>query len=277
MEKLKIAWSGIHTGEEPPLIPAGGIFFTGCNLHCIFCQNYQISQENLGKFYSIEELVNIMLDLQTQGAVNIDLVTPTIWWKQIKPAIILARERELTLPIVWNSNGFDDLEILKEMKDLVDIYLPDFKYSDDEMAYKYSGIKNYVETVKLAIKEMLDQVVPPQRDPDSHRETLLIENNIAKKGIVVRHMVLPNNLANSFGVLQMLSEIDKKIHISLMNQYFPMHKAGEYPEINRIVSEEEFNQVYEYLQELGFTNGWAQGEKSQQFLIPDFRKEEPFN
>ncbi|HBU06851.1 MAG TPA: radical SAM protein [Candidatus Magasanikbacteria bacterium] len=296
---VKVAWFGLHTGEEPPLVGvdnkiieiadnekkcgrvklaslttrhqpitsfgAGGIFFTGCNLRCVFCQNYQIFQENLGGLYSTEELANIMLDLQKQGAVNIDLVTPTIWWKEIKPAIILARERGLTLPIVWNSNGFDSVEILREMKGLVDIYLPDFKYSDDEIALKYSGIKNYVETAKLAVREMLDQV-----------SYLQIENGIAKRGLIVRHMVLPNNLANSFGVLQMLSEIDISIHISLMNQYFPMHHASEYPEINRIVSEEEFNQVYEYLQELGFTNGWVQGEKSQKNLIPDFRKKEPF-
>ncbi|MFZ2189236.1 MAG: radical SAM protein [Candidatus Magasanikiibacteriota bacterium] len=288
---VKVAWFGIHTGEEPPLIPAGGIFFTGCNLRCVFCQNYQISQENLGKFYSIEELANIMLDLQTQGAVNIDLVTPTIWWKQIKPAIILARERGLTLSIVWNSNGFDSLEILQEMKGLVDIYLPDFKYSDDEIAFKYSGIKNYVETTKLAIKEMLDQVNYLQIEngiatrPARHASQPRLSQpgtgeqvaGVAGRGLIVRHMVLPNNLANSFGVLQMLSEIDNKIHVSLMNQYFPMHHANEYPEINRIVSDVEFNQVYDYLQELGFTNGWVQGEKSQQFLIPDFRKEEPFN
>lgn len=263
---VKIAWQGIHDGEEPPLIPAGGVFFTGCNLHCVFCQNYQISQENLGSFYSIEELANIMLDLQKQGAVNIDLVTPTIWWKQIKPAIILARARGLILPIVWNSNGYDSLEILREMNGLIDIYLPDFKYSDNEIAFKYSGIKNYIEVVSSAIKEMLRQV-----------GYLKIENGIAKKGLVTRHMVLPNNLANSFGVLQKLAEIDSKVHVSLMNQYYPMYKAEKFPEVNRIVSEEEFNQVYEYLQELGFKNGWVQGENSQQILIPDFRKEEPFD
>lgn len=263
---VKIAWRGIHNGEEPPLVPAGGIFFTGCNLCCVFCQNYQISQENLGKFYNIEELANIMLDLQKQGAVNIDLVTPTIWWKEIKPAIIMARERGLSIPIVWNSNGYDDLKILQEMNGLIDIYLPDFKYGDDEIAFKYSSVGNYVQTAKIAIKEMLRQV-----------NYLQIENGLAKRGLVVRHMVLPNNLANSFGVLQILSEIDKNIHISLMNQYFPMHKAEQYPEVNRIVSDEEFSQVYEYLQELGFSNGWVQGEKSQQNLIPDFRKDKPFD
>lgn len=273
-KKIKIAWWGKHTGEEPPLVEsastslstpnkfgAGGIFFSGCNLHCAFCQNYQISQGNLGKFYSIEELAEMMLNLQSDGAVNIDLVTPIIWYKQIKTAIILAHERGLTIPIVWNSNGYESVEIIKEMAGLIDIYLPDFKYSDDELALKYSGIKNYFEIALSAIKEMYDQV----------------GNFDGKRGLIIRHMVLPNNLANSFGVLQKIAEIDKNIHVSLMNQYFPMHEADKFPELMRIVSEEEFNQVYDYLQELGFENGWVQGEKSQENLIPDFTKEKPFN
>lgn len=265
MNKIKIAWFGKHIGEEPPLVPAGGIFFSGCNLHCIFCQNYQISQENLGKFYSIEELANIMLQLQNNGAVNIDLVTPTIWYRQIKEAIILARERGLNVPIVWNSNGYESVEIIKEMAGLVDIYLPDFKYSDDDLAYKYSGIKNYTNTALGAIKEMHNQV-----------GNLQIKNGIAKKGLIVRHMVLPNNLANSFGVLQKMAEIDNSIHISLMNQYFPMHNANKFSELTRTVSGDEFDQVYNYLQELEFTNGWIQEEKSQDNLIPDFNRDQPF-
>ena len=268
-KKIKIAWWGKHTGEEPPLVGAGsdalvgagGIFFSGCNLHCAFCQNYQISQENLGKFYSIEELVDIMLQLQNDGAVNIDLVTPTIWYQQIKEAIILAHERGLNIPIVWNSNGYESVEIVKEMAGLVDIYLPDFKYSDDDIAYKYSGIKNYSTTAFQAIKEMYYQV----------------GNFDGKRGLIIRHMVLPNNLANSFGVLQKIAEIDNKIYVSLMNQYFPMHKANNFSELMRVVSDDEFEQVYDYLQELGFTNGWVQGEKSQENLLPDFTKSKPFD
>lgn len=265
MNNIKIAWYGKHLGEEPPLSPAGGIFFTGCNLHCVFCQNFQISQQNLGKFYSTEELANIMLELQNEGAVNIDLVTPTIWYRQIKEAIVIAKSRGLKIPIVWNSNGYENQEILKEMEGLVDIYLPDFKYSDDDLAFRYSGIKNYTKTAELAIKEMLRQV-----------NNLKIENSIATKGIIIRHMVLPNNLANSFGVLQKLAEIDTNLYVSLMNQYFPMHNAKNFSELTRVVSNEEFNQVYEYLQELGFKNGWVQGEKSQENLIPDFTKINPF-
>jgi len=260
MNKVKLAWYGKHLGEEPPLVPAGGIFFSGCNLHCVFCQNYQISQENLGKFYSVEELADIVLQLQKDSAVNIDLVTPTIWYKQIKQALIIAKSRGLVIPIVWNSNGYEDIKILKEMEGLVDIYLPDFKYSDDDLALKYSGVKNYTEVALNAVKEMLRQVGN-------------FKNN---RGVIVRHMVLPNNLANSFGVLQKLAEIDLDLYISLMNQYFPMHNAKDFPELTHTVSEKEFKQVYEYLQELGFHNGWVQGEKSQNNLIPDFRKVEPF-
>jgi len=265
MNQVKIAWYGLHEGEEPPLTPAGGIFFSGCNLHCVFCQNYQISQENLGKLYSIEELTNIMMELQNQGANNIDLVTPTIWHKQIKEAILSAKEKGLKIPIVWNSNAYEDKEIIKSMDGLIDIYLPDFKYSDDELAFKYSGIKNYFETATKAIEEMLRQV--------GH---LQIINNKATRGIIIRHLVLPNNLENSFGVLKKLFEIDLDIYISLMNQYLPMYKANNFPELTKIVTKEEFEKVYNYLLDLGFENGWLQGEKSQENLVPDFTKIEPF-
>ena len=265
MDQVKIAWYGLHKGEEPPLSPAGGIFFSGCNLHCVFCQNYQISQENLGRFYSIEELANIMLELQNQGANNIDLVTPTIWHKQIKKAIISAKEKGLQIPIVWNSNAYEDIEIIKSMTGLIDIYLPDFKYSDNALAKKYSGIKNYFITAKEAIKEMFNQV-----------GYLQIKNNIAKKGLIVRHLVLPNNLENSFGVLKTLSEINSQIHLSLMNQYFPLYKVTDFPELNKTVTRQDFAKVYDFLLDLGFENGWIQGEKSQKNLIPDFTKLKPF-
>jgi len=267
---VKIAWWGKHFGEEPPLIGsseqgAGGIFFTGCYLRCVFCQNYQISQENFGKEYSVVELAQIMLDLQGQGAINIDLVTPTIWWKQIKESILLARSKGLTLPIVWNSNGYESLEILKEMVGLIDIYLPDFKYSNDELGFKYSGIKNYSSVADKAIREMYHQVGLFQE-----------EKGIGKRGLIVRHMVLPGALENSCGVLEILRKIDSQIHIALMNQYYPLYNAKKYPEINCIVTEKEFDEVYNKLLDLGFVNGWVQGEKSQEVFVPDFNKANPF-
>lgn len=266
-QKVKIAWYGKHFGEEPPLVGdesrgAGGVFFSGCNLRCAFCQNYQISQEGVGSEYSVEDLSKIVLDLQAQGAINIDLVTPTIWWKQIKEAILLARRQGLKIPIVWNSNAYENADILKEMRGLVDIYLPDFKYADDELAFKYSGIRKYSEVANKALAEMLSQV--GNFNPDKNR------------GVIVRHLILPGNLENSFAVLKNLSKINKNIFISLMSQYFPVHRANEFPEINRPLTDKEFDLVYDKLLDLGFQNGWIQDKDSQQLLIPDFTKSNPF-
>lgn len=270
MDKIKIAWRGKHFGEEPPLVGgkkqgAGGIFFSGCNLHCVFCQNYQISQEGLGREYSVEELVEIILRLQENGAVNIDLVTPTIWWKTIKAALVIAKQKGLEIPIVWNSNGYEAVEILKQMEGLVDIYLPDFKYADNELAHKYSGIKNYSQAAEAAIKEM-------------HRQAGLFkeENGTGKSGLIVRHMVLPGAVESSKKVLDIIASIDNKIHIALMNQYNSMFHANRYPEINRTLNKDEFDDVYDHLLDLGFVNGWVQGEGSQKMLVPDFRQENPF-
>ncbi|MCU0679966.1 MAG: radical SAM protein [Planctomycetes bacterium] len=264
--KVKIAWFGKHLGEEPPLIPAGGIFFTGCNLRCVFCQNYQISQQNLGQFYTIEELAEIMLKLQNIGANNIDLVSPTIWYKQIKEAICLARKNGLAIPIIWNSNAYENLEVLKEVEGLIDIYLPDFKYSNNELGLKYSKINNYSLVAEKAIKEMWRQV-----------GNLRIRNGKAYNGLIIRHLVLPNNIENSFGVLDKIAKINLDIHVSLMNQYSPLYKANEFPEINRELNREEFFKVYDYYKKLGLGNGWIQEEKSQNNLVPDFKKDNPFN
>jgi len=267
---VNISWFGKHFGEEPPLVGkrgAGTIFFTGCNLRCLYCQNYQISHGLVkGKDYNLTELANIMLDLQRQGALNIDLVTPTVWFKQIKEAHLLAKERGLVIPIVWNSNGYDDLKILKEVEGLVDIYLPDFKYGDSELAFKYSGVRNYVEIAKESIKEMLRQVGNLEMNQDGS----------AKKGVIVRHLILPNNLENSFRVLDIIKEIDKNIHINLMSQYEPVYKAKDFPEINRPITKKEFEKVFDYLTGLGLENGWVQEIESHNDLLPDFNKENPF-
>ena len=266
-ETVKIAWWGKHFGEEPPLVGdksqgAGGIFFSGCNLKCAYCQNYQISQGGLGKEYSVEQLAAIMLELEKMNAANIDLVTPTIWWRQIKQAIVIARAKGLKLPIVWNSNAYEALPILKAMDGLVDVYLPDFKYADSELGYKYSGIRNYPQVALAAIREMLRQ-----------------NNNFSPntgKGVIVRHLVLPGNINNSVMALDMLAGIDKNLHISLMSQYYPVHKAGLFDELNARVSADDFEIVYDHLLELGFTNGWVQDESSADYFKPDFTKSDPF-
>ncbi|MFH0854732.1 MAG: radical SAM protein [bacterium] len=271
IEKIKIAWFGKHFGEEPPLAGddsqgSGAIFFSGCNLRCVFCQNFQISQEMLGKDYTVEELAEIMIKLQAQGAININLVTSTIWRQQIKAALIIAKGKGLNIPIMWNSNGYDDIKILKEMNGLIDIYLPDFKYGIDEVGLKYSGVKNYTIAAISAIQEMLAQVGNLKID----------ENKIAKKGLIVRHLILPNNIDNSISALKLLADIDKNIFISLMRQYFPLHKALEYPEIMRKINEEEFKKVYDAFLNIGFSNGWIQEDECENALIPDFTKQNPF-
>jgi putative pyruvate formate lyase activating enzyme len=267
---VKLAWWGKHFGEEPPLVGhadqgAGTLFFTGCNLRCVFCQNYQISQENLGADYSVEQLADIMLSLQKENAVNIDLVSPTIWWEQIRAAIILAREKGLTIPTVWNSNGYEKIEIIKAMDGLIDIYLPDLKYSNDDIALKYSGIKNYVETAGIAIREMLRQV--------GHLK--IKEEGIATHGLLVRHLILPNNLENSFGVIDHLAQIDKDIQVSLMKQFSPMFHAANLPEINCLVDENDAEQIFNYLIAMDM-HGWVQEDDCHEIFIPDFRKLNPF-
>lgn len=267
---IRIAWWGLHLGEEPPLVGqkgAGTIFFTGCNLRCVYCQNYQISQQGVGRDYSLEDLVKIMLQLQDQGASNIDLVTPTIWFELIRTAIIEAKEKGLNIPILWNSNAYEGVEMLKKLEGLVDIYLPDFKYGDDELGFKYSGVKNYTEKATAAVQEMLRQV----------GYLKLSQKNIAQEGVLVRHLILPNNIENSFQVLARLKEIDGDIWISLMAQYEPTHRAENFPEINRNITSEEFTAVLNYFKKLGFHNGWVQEIGSGDFLLPDFTQKNPFD
>jgi len=284
---VRIAWWGLHFGEEPPFVGnkgAGTIFFTGCNLQCVYCQNYQISQQGIGKNYNLEELVGIMLKLQEMGALNVDLVSPTIWSDQIKESIIEAKRQGLHIPIIWNSNAYEDVSMLKKLDGLVDIYLPDFKYGNNELGFKYSGIKNYVEKAKTAIKEMLRQV----------GNLKLSKDEIAQKGVLVRHLILPNNIENSLKVLEYLKEIDNNLYISLMSQYEPINKAKDFPEIrtcslrsrtlflalleiNRNITKEEFKRVFDYFKELGFENGWVQEMGSNAILMPDFTKDNPFN
>ncbi|MDD4900525.1 MAG: 4Fe-4S cluster-binding domain-containing protein [Patescibacteria group bacterium] len=266
---VKIAWYGKHFGEEPPLVGdqgAGTIFFTGCNLRCVYCQNYQISQQGLGKKFSIKELADIMLTLAREGAVNIDLVSPTIWAKEIKQAIVMAQEQGLKLPIIWNSNAYESLDVIESMKGLVDIYLPDFKYGSDSLAFKYSGVKDYLVKAKAAVGAMLLQVGHLQLD----------KNKIAIKGLMVRHLVLPNNAENSFMALNCLKEINQDIRVNLMSQYAPVFKAKNFPELRRNVAPEEYEKVFHYMLKLGLDQGWAQAPGSHSVFLPDFTKENPF-
>jgi len=270
-ELIKIGWWGKHFGEEPVLVGtkkqgAGAIFFTGCNLRCVFCQNYQISQQGFfKKKVSSDGLAELMILLQKNGAANIDLVTPTIWFPRIREAILGARKKGLSIPIIWNSNGCESVRLLEKMEGLVDIYLPDFKYGDDGVAFKYSGVKNYVKIAENAIKEMLRQT-----------GNLITKRGIARKGIIVRHLVLPGNIENSFKVLEKLARIDNKIHLSLMNQYIPLFGAKSILKINQPLPEKDFRKVFNFALGLGFRNGWIQAKECKRKLTPDFKMKDPF-
>ncbi len=245
--KLKIAHFGKHFGEEPPISGTNGsgtIFFSGCNLHCQFCQNYQISQEWLGNECTVDGLAEIMLSLQKEQAHNVNLVTPTLWIDFIKDAIIIAKEKGLAIPIVYNTNSYERPNDLEKLKGLVDIYLPDFKYSDNVLAEKYSKVKNYKEIATRNILEMIRQ------QPEN-----IFEKDIMKRGVIIRHLILPNNTENTKEALKTIRNFSKNIIISLMTQYEPLYKAKDYPEINRNINFQEYEEILGLLNELDFENG----------------------
>ena len=262
---IKLAMASIHNFEEPCISGENGsgtVFFSNCNLNCVFCQNYKISQQGLGREISIEELAEIFLDEQNKNAENINLVTPTMYVYHIIEAIKIARNKGLKIPIVYNSNGYENVETIKKLKGYIDIYLPDLKYYYDDLAFKYSGIKNYFENATSAIKEMYNQVGSPVLD----------ENGMMKKGLIIRHLVLPNNLQNSKDVLKWINDnIDKNVFVSVMAQYFPTNRAKEFPEINRKLTKEEYEEIENYLYSLDLDNGYIQelGEHEEEY-VPDF-------
>ncbi|MEW5693702.1 MAG: radical SAM protein [Candidatus Hydrogenedentota bacterium] len=269
--ELKIAKWLLHFGEEPPISGnngSGTIFFSCCSLQCVFCQNYQISQERMGELYSIEEFVNIIFSLQNKGCHNINLVSPTHFTPLIKQGIIKAKNNGLKIPVVYNTNGFDSRENINMLEGIVDIYLPDFKYFNDGFALKYSYAKNYRKTAEKSILEMYRQVGHLQLDPDK----------IAYKGILIRHLVLPDYISGTFEILKWIKDkLSKKTYISIMSQYNPVYKAKKYPEINRTITRDEYEKVIEFAAHLGFSNCFIQDYDSPDYYLPDFSKENPFN
>lgn len=265
-DKVKIALVSLHNFEEPCISGENGsgtVFFSNCNLNCVFCQNYEISQWGNGKEITIQELADIFISQQNSKAENINLVTPTMYVYQIIEAIKIAREKGLNIPIVYNSNGYENVETLKKLNGYIDIYLPDLKYSNNEIAYKYSNIKNYFENATSAIKEMYNQVGKPVLD----------ENGMMKKGLIIRHLVLPNEIQNSKDVLKWINDnMDNEIFVSVMAQYFPTHRAKEFPEINRKLTIEEYNEIEQYLYSLNLDNGYIQelGTHEEEY-VPNFK------
>ena len=261
-DKIKIALYSIHNFEEPCISGekgSGTIFFSNCNMNCVFCQNYEISQLGRGKEITIEELANVMIKQQERNVQNINLVTPTSYALHIVEAIKIARKKGLEIPIVYNTNGYESVETLKLLEGYVDIYLPDLKYYYDDLAKKYSKVDNYFEIATKAIQEMYRQVGTPVLD----------ENGVMKKGLMIRHLILPNEVQNSKKVLKWIKEnIDSNVYVSIMAQYFPTYKAKEIPEIARKITQEEYEKVENYLYDLDLENGYIQelGEHEEEYV-----------
>ena len=263
-ENLRVALVSLHEWEEPCLVGergAGTIFFSRCNLRCVYCQNFSISQENFGEDISIERLAEIFIEQQKRGAANIELVTPTHYTDKICTAIDLAKKRGLSLPIVWNSNAYENLETLELLRGRVDIFLPDLKYFDDEPAKNFSSAPNYFSIASAAIKKMFELVGSAKFDGDK-----------MIRGVIVRHLVLPNHRRDAMKIIDWLHEtFGDEIFISLMNQYTPLYRAAAFKKISRTLTTFEYDSVVEHAAELGIKNCFVQiGKTADENFIPKF-------
>ena len=264
-DKLKIALASLHMFEEPCISGTNGsgtVFFSNCNLNCVYCQNYEISQLGKGKEISIEHLAEIFLNQQEKKAHNINLVTPTMYVYQIIEAIKIAKSKGLNIPIIYNSNGYENIETIKLLNGYIDVYLPDLKYYSNEMSKKYSKIDNYFETATRAIKEMYNQLGKAKFD----------ENGLIKRGVIIRHLVLPNHIQNSKNILKWISEnMPSDVYVSVMSQYFPTYKSKNDDLINRKLTKKEYKEVFNYLYSLDLKNGYIQdlGSHEEEY-VPDF-------
>jgi len=270
---IQVAHMGLHFGEEPPISGtkgSGTIFLEGCNLRCVFCQNFQISQEfkpGQGHVFPPEDLATEMLSLQKMGAHNINFVSPSHMIFQIADAIVLAKQKGLHIPVVYNSNGYDSPEALKKIRGLVDIYMPDVKYMDDATGWRFSKVREYAKVVPGVLKEMFDQVGELEMDWDG----------IALKGLLVRHLVLPGFLDNSKKCMDLVADISPDIFVSLLSQYSPQYKACNYPEINRTLTKREYDRIQDYVISLGMENVFVQELQSRNQFLPDFNLHNPFD
>jgi len=252
-----------HLWEEPPIsgnCGSGTIFFSGCQLRCAYCQNFEISHGAKGLSVDCETLVKLMLYLEKEGAHNINLVTPSHFAKAL-PEVLEKAKRKLKIPIVYNCGGYETLEDLKRLDGLVDIYLPDFKYASDTLAERYSRVKNYKETAILALKEMRRQ-----------QKSDVMAGGLMKKGVIVRHLVLPSHVENSLAVLDEIAKIDRTLYVGLMAQYFPTASVMDtFPELNRRITKREYKEVLDYFFKVGLTNGFTQSLKSAvKDYVPSF-------
>lgn len=246
-----VASYNIHMGEEPSISGTSGsgtIFFANCNLRCVYCQNYPISQLSNGNEVEVEQLAWMMRSLKDKGCHNINLVTPSHLVPQIIKAVALAAEGGLDIPIVYNTSGYDSIDSLKLLEGIVDMYLPDMRYADKEYSLRYSGVANYPAVNRTAMKEMYRQV-----------GNLVMEDGIAKRGLIIRHLILPNNISGTDEVMQFISdELSKEAYISLMDQYFPAYRASKIPELARKITKDEYDKAFKRMIEHGIENGWVQ-------------------
>lgn len=260
------ARAALHMWEEPCISGergSGTVFFSGCPLRCVYCQNYQIAKAEVGKEISVMRLAEIFLELQEKKhAENINLVTPTHYTLEIVEAIQQAKRQGLTIPIVYNCSGYEKVETLKKLDGIVDIYLTDFKYVDNRLAARYSKAPDYPEIAKAALAEMVRQVGEPEFD----------QRDMMTKGVIVRHLLLPNVLENGKQVVRYLYETyGDQVFFSLMNQYTPLPQVEAYPEIYRKVTEEEYDELVDYAIEIGVERGFIQeGETAEESFIPAF-------
>ena len=258
-----------HFGEEPVLSGtrgAGNIFFGNCNLKCIYCQNFEISQNPKSekhKEVTHNRLAEIMIELQNKGCHNFGLVSPTHFSATILKSIYIAAQRGLNLPIIYNTNGYDSVEMLKLYDGVIDIYLPDFKYGNSEYAKTYSLVDNYFEKAKEAVKEMFRQV----------GDELVYDGDVVARGLIIRHLILPNDLSDSEKVFKFIAEeLSSKVHISLMSQYYPTNKAYKDILIDRALRNSEYEKAVRLLEKYGLHNGWVQEMESAESYRPSFNE-----
>ncbi len=251
-DRVEVYAAHLHFGEEPPISGTGGsgtIFFSHCNMRCVYCQNYKLSQLSHGKEMEIEDLARLMLSLQRQKAHNINFVTPTHFAAHVADAVLQARERGLIIPIVYNSGGYESIETLKFLDGLVDIYLVDMRYGDNGAAATYSSCPDYVEVNQAAVLQMYKQV----------GNLKLAPSGIAERGVIIRHLLLPNNLSGLENIFRFISEkLNKETYISFMSQYYPAYKAASYEEIARGINRKEYDGALSSLYRYNLKNGWIQ-------------------
>lgn len=270
--QIYISHHCLHFGEEPPISGTNGsgtIFFSSCNLRCVYCQNFQISQpleHHVLKSTSVDALAERMMELQKMGAHNINFVSPSHFVYPMADAIVLAKSNGLHIPVVYNSNGYDSVAALKRIEGLIDIYLPDFKYLDPDAARRYSKAADYPQIIPAVLEEMYRQCSALELD----------KNGIARKGLLVRHLVLPGHLPNSRRILKFMANHFPDVPLSIMAQYSPQYRASNYPEINRTLKEEEYDAIVEYALQLGLENAFIQEPLSRESCLPDFDREQVF-